>query len=52
MDLSKCASASGSVLGHNATHNTEESIMWECGICTLLNPVSISIIALMNLFNW
>lgn len=38
VDLSKCASASGSVLGHNATHNTEESIMWECGICTLLNP--------------
>ncbi|KAL6999140.1 hypothetical protein U1Q18_000301 [Sarracenia purpurea var. burkii] len=38
-DLSMDASSSsGSMLNHNAPHGTEESAMWECATCTLLNP--------------
>lgn len=37
-------STSGSSLGwkpnHSTVHNSEERDMWECGACTLLNPVS------------
>ncbi|CAL5405344.1 unnamed protein product [Camellia sinensis] len=38
VDLSTDASTSGTMLNHAATHNTEESTMWECVSCTLLNP--------------
>lgn len=31
-------SSSGSMFNSNTTRNTEATTMWECGICTLLNP--------------
>ena len=39
IDLSD-ASPSGSISNHDREHNSQETTMWECGICTLLNPVS------------
>lgn len=39
IDLSD-ASPSGSVFNNNMEHSREETTMWECGTCTLLNPVS------------
>ena len=33
-------STSVSTPNHNTIHDTEKTDMWECGTCTLLNPVS------------
>ncbi|XP_057472535.1 uncharacterized protein LOC130761092 [Actinidia eriantha] len=38
VDLSTDASASESLPNSDATHSAEESSMWECVTCTLLNP--------------
>lgn len=35
------ASSSRSMSNHDGKHNIEETAMWECGVCTLLNPVSV-----------
>ncbi|KAF2288965.1 hypothetical protein GH714_023144 [Hevea brasiliensis] len=35
----------GSKLNHDKVHNAEEHAMWECGVCTLLNPS-------MEIFIW
>ncbi|EXB36081.1 DNA damage response protein WSS1 [Morus notabilis] len=37
VDLS-CEPSSGSTFNFDTKHNIEESAMWECGTCTLLNP--------------
>lgn len=41
VDLSGISS-SGSKPNNNGTHIHEETAMWQCGTCTLLNPVSVS----------
>ncbi|XP_059666546.1 uncharacterized protein LOC132312267 [Cornus florida] len=38
VDLTMDTLTSGSMINHDATHNAEESNMWECATCTLLNP--------------
>lgn len=35
------ASENSPLTGYNANQSREESAMWECGECTLLNPVSL-----------
>ncbi|XP_010252745.1 PREDICTED: uncharacterized protein LOC104594229 isoform X2 [Nelumbo nucifera] len=38
VDLSDCASTSGSRLNHDVTNSAENEDIWECGTCTLFNP--------------
>jgi hypothetical protein len=46
------ASTSWSMLDRdNRSLNSEEPAMWECGKCTLLNPVSVSMLNSISLFN-
>ena len=35
------ASSSRSMSNHDGKRNIEETATWECGVCTLLNPVSV-----------
>lgn len=37
LSLAYLSSVSGSLSGDNSTLNSEESVMWECTMCTLLN---------------
>lgn len=43
VDLTGNASNSTSVHGHDDSHSPNESMMWQCLMCTLLNPVCFSL---------
>ncbi|GAB4845994.1 hypothetical protein Ancab_024998 [Ancistrocladus abbreviatus] len=49
VDLSPAASTSGTTYDHATACNSEESVTWQCEICTLLNPQLALVCAACNI---